>query len=955
MNSALIEQYKKDDSQELELRFKDITRAAFESIFASAREKHGEPKIELSVNIISKNVTGKTIRDDGQYIRRIVFDQSTPISDTYHYKNRVLRQISHDNSFLRYNVDLSTEKDITKFATSRDAMVRFKARCSFGIPVGAAQWRLDMTLVKQATLGDLESSMKTVRDNMFKSLTADNFIARASSQGFARMTTNTGSSTSPGQTLGRSTSQFEVELEHISGEPVPADAASAVFILANPKYLTEISYQEEINHIAAFIGAESNHRSIFRLKQLGNQVIAINKTSYYAELFPPVGMYLTPKLDGERVIVSVRGGRARVMKSDSFEEILPTKSSAKSDLKNSSKQDSSSTNDPAEVVHPATIVDGELLDGTVHIFDVIAVSGENISRLTFEQRYEKAESAAEIVSEYIPAVVKPVRVIVEPHKDIKAVWDAAGGDSAVELSMAKDDNTKSTKSKDTKSVKPVDGLIFIRPGSNYKETQNYKWKPYRLNTIDFLVIDCPAKLRGIAPYISKAKNLYLLLVGINKPLYDKLGLERLPYLPQYSGYFPVQFSPSMNPLAYIWHSDLPDLNMKIVELARNDDNTEWVFNKVREDRKIEENYFGNDFKIAELTYANYVDRFELSDLWKPTSYFTKNASDIYLAGNKLRRYCIHVLLKNNLVNANRIIDAAAGRGADIGRYQQIGVANALFIDIDASAIAELVRRKFTTDKRPPRINRRDQDGAHGGRQAYDGNEMTSQVDRFLTTPSQVDRFRGAVNDTRIRGGSIRPTVEKRSMVVHTLVADLKTKNDELIAATYQYGYSPNTVDGVVCNFALHYMCDTIDNLRNMLIFVSKMLKVGGVFIFTVMDGAAVFELLRGMETGQQWEVRENVIKYAIKKEFVGDKLTPAGQMISVKLPFSDEMYKEPLCNVDVVIAEAKKLKLELEVNSSMTEYLEGFTRVNASLADRLTPDDKKYISLHRGVTMRRVK
>src|SRR5690606_13553113 len=102
-----------------------------------------------------------------------------------------------------------------------------------------------------------------------------------------------------------------------------------------------------------------------------------------------------------------------------------------------------------------------------------------------------------------------------------------------------------------------------------------------------------------------------------------------------------------------------------------------------------------DFKVAELTYMNYIDVFKFEDLFvRPKSYFMKVASEAYLSADKYKRFVISLLIRNNLSGLNWVLDAAAGRGADLHRYQEVGVKNLLAIDADASAIAELIRRKF---------------------------------------------------------------------------------------------------------------------------------------------------------------------------------------------------------------------------------------------------------------------
>jgi hypothetical protein len=426
------------------------------------------------------------------------------------------------------------------------------------------------------------------------------------------------------------------------------------------------------------------------------------------------------------------------------------------------------------------------------------------------------------------------------------------------------------------------------------------------------------------------------------------------FIPQYrhlfpdaaGAYFPIQFSPSANPLAYLYYHDTKkhgEIDRQIIELARTEDNTEWIFHHVRTDRKLEKNYFGNDFRIAELTFLNYIDPFNFEELWQPSgSYFTKQASDIYSASNKFKRYVISTLLKDNLSMAKWVIDEAAGRGGDLHRYQEIGVENALFIDVDPTAIAELVRRKFAFSA----VKKR-----HVRKWFTDERKKQGGVDRPQETRvvTQYDR----IHDTEYEKLIVK---DVKSLTVHTLVADLKSPAKDLIASTFQFGLNTGLCDGIVCNFALHYMCDTIEHLRNLLIFNAKMLKVDGVFIFTVMDGKKVFDLLKNLSRGQQWESRENgVLKYAIKKDFAGDKLASSGQMISVLLPFSDEMYQEPLCNIDTVISEAHKLGFEVELNSSMNTYIDKFAKIDRALYDRLTAEDKEYIGLHSYVSLRKIR
>ena len=157
--NELIAKYKTEniglgkDSIELEIRFKDITRDAFESIYESVKtsKAFSNPTLECSVNVISENVFERNVAgksDDTQYIRKMTFTDGNVTADTYMSKQRLTRPVQV-NDYIKYAVSLAKESAIKKFATSTNALLRFKIRVSFDYkeddkPV----WRLDLTAVK---------------------------------------------------------------------------------------------------------------------------------------------------------------------------------------------------------------------------------------------------------------------------------------------------------------------------------------------------------------------------------------------------------------------------------------------------------------------------------------------------------------------------------------------------------------------------------------------------------------------------------------------------------------------------------------------------------------------------------------------------------------------------------------------------------------------------------------
>lgn len=885
---------------ELELRFKDVTRASFESLYAGIRAdpEFGRGALECSINIISENILerGKDRPDDTQYIYKISFLRGVKSAESYMQKTKLARSVTmHD--YIKYSVGISRETTIGKFSTSIGALVRFKVRLSFDYTAGnkpgvqgTPRWRFDLTAIKQGTLADLGPMMQTLRDGIFRpSLGVDNFLQELD---YDLLTS------------------FEVEIEHIG------DAADLtvedlgivkkLYTLINPEYLGEIAYQEEIYNVAKYIvPADMLSRfktPEYRLKKLSNQVTGLTKTAYYNEIYPPTGYYLTDKIDGIRCIISVSGDRCRFL-TDTLREITV-------DTKFADQVADS------EMVHRA---DGTY---TLWLFDVICAEGKNVSGEAMSVRLGYLPVVCAVINHFLPPGCKAVpkqyvRLGENLEAEIREIFDAP------------------------REYK-IDGLILSNPANSYYETKNYKWKPTSQITIDFLAIECPRMLLGVLPYIAiEGYRLHLLFVGVKRAQMNGLGMGFLPNYKsifpdtrQHGDYFPIQFSPSIDPLAYLYyHKGDEVIDRRVIELART--GHWWNFVRIREDRKMERGYYGNDYRVAELNYTNYIDPFELSDLWSPrTGYFTKASTGIHVAPNKFKRFVISNLIRDNFTGAKWIIDLAAGRGADLHRYQECGVENALFIDIDPSAIAELIRRKF------------DYKAAMGRGKGWFAKRGGAEV----SIPA-YDR----VHDIEFSKVIVKET---KTLTIHTLITDLKIPTRELVDKTAQFGIRPGLIDGMMCNFAFHYLCDTCDHMRGILRFIAQMLRLGGVFIFITMDGRRIFELLRDVPVGGTWKAldpQSAAVKYAITKKYVGDRLSHAGQNIAVLLPFTNEAYEEPLCVIETVIAEAGKLGMECVHNQSLSTYMSSFQRADRVLYEALGDVDREYIDLFKYVMLRKAK
>lgn len=867
-----------DTNVELEIRIKNITFELFSNVYtaiisniSSKTIMFHNPTVETTINIISENIYERgSKKDDTKYIRRMEFKQGKFYKETYHTKTPICKSV-YVNDFMKYVVGLSEEKNIKEFSSNVGSLVRIKNRVSFDYGVKQPyDWRFDITAVKTGRMSDMGPMLKTYCGTAFaQNVNHINYLQK--------LNTNI-------------TNTFELEIEYIGKKPINIglfDVVKVLFSMAKPNYLEESQYANAVYDVAKILYANSPNLIKFKQewgqKQLLNQALSISKNTYYS-LWPIKNYYITEKTDGLRVLVSVMNKNLTLIYSDKIERL-------------------------GDVQCYDMMLDGEYLDNTVNVFDILMVDGKLTVNDSFELRISKVSELKDITAKLPVKITYKQYIYVEKPDDIKQIVPKL--------------NDK------------TDGIIIVEPGKSYKDTKNYKWKPFDLNTIDFMVVKPPSKMMGIKPYIDvPGYELFILFVGIRHEMRVNFGMGLLSQynniFPDVPGeYYPIHFCPSAHPLAYIYYHNnkLPKINNNdIVELSRAS-NAEiesnidhWKFHKIRQDRKHNKNYYGNDFKTAELIYNNVIDEFKLEDLWtSPSSYFNKHADEMYSASNKYKRYIISSLFTRYLKHLQWVVDIAAGRGADLHRYQEIGVENCLFIDRDKTAIAELINRKLSY------VPRR-----------YVGGNSSPYVNiNGIEYPNMI-------------------TKDNHNMTTHILVADLKTPYDQLLSKCLQFGVIPDNVNAIVCNFALHYMCDTHNSLHNVLKYVSKLLCINGLFIFTVLDGQSVFNVL-AKNNGNYQLYDNDRLKFGIYKKFKSDKLADVGQIIETILPFSGEKYEEPICNIQYVVEESKKFGFELLVNESMADNMENFATVNKLIYNKLTHTDKEYIQLYHYVVLKKIK
>jgi len=325
-----------------------------------------------------------------------------------------------------------------------------------------------------------------------------------------------------------------------------------------------------------------------------------------------------------------------------------------------------------------------------------------------------------------------------------------------------------------------------------------------------------------------------------------------------------------------WHNtvDNLDLDNKIVELLYN---KEWQLVRVRNDRADEfetKNYFGNNFKVAELIWRNYSNTLTLDllcaklETFTNDFYFKVHNSDKHRCVRKFNNMVKSMLIERLAVNFTPnawVVDLGCGKGQDLHKYiKSTNIKNVLMIDNNENNLCEIIERKYT----------------------YAYNNKLDNMSLGIYIQNLNLNANAAVNYNNIKQINMY----------------LQKKETKLI----------------VCNFAIHYFVSE-NQLDNFIELVDSLLPSGGRFLFTCLNGEEIYKLLStGDGTFTPWGDGE---KYLIKPRFT-NKTFVGGEEIDILLPFSNNtMYKESLVNLSLVEKKLKKKKIMLESQANFAQAL----------------------------------
>lgn len=801
---------------------------------------------------------------NGRDVKQMVFINGEQQKDKMiHYtKTPVLSPITMlHRSLPAYRLAVGFETPIKEFAVSSAERARIRLRYTITLD----EWQIDITLLKTIEDFSNPANLKTAKNTMLFPITTANFIEKAPwdkaevieleleyiGKRFTAKSLLFADSLFDGTALNEQFVRDEsMEEWGIATTSNQSSSSSSNSISAE--------YQSVIYQIAQLIRKHDAYKFKHAdgLKQLSNQVIELDKNMFLQDVLHSIGNYfITDKIDGTRAMVYVNGTDVFVVSKD-----LTRFSLENNDL-------------------GVCIFDTEEYKDSYYIFDVMMIGGKQVSNLPFTDRMTYFEQAAKLHPKF--KTKEFLRLTADFKKEI-ATW------------------------KKRKTPYETDGIILTPATEPYDTMTVYKYKPIEKLSIDFLIKKCPDRLLGIAPYVKKpGYTLYLLFSGVRSDSFIQQRLQFIKFyeelFPHIDGnnlpkYFPIQFEPSDFTFGYLYWDKKDNLDGEVGEfvcgkcinghLSIDDPFGMWTLHKIRSDRKSDVargNYFGNNYKIAELTWMSYKEPLVIEEL-ETTNYFQEHDNPLQKATRNFNSF-VKAQIFEQFAGTEWTIDLASGKGQDLRRYSTYKFRNVAFMEIDNVALLELIKRKHELRESPP----------------------------------------------------IR-------ILAHQL--DLNAKFTDNITKLEDIKLPTEGVDLIMCHFAFHYFLADKKSLINVGKFIQHFLKPGGRFVFTTFDAKAVVQLLNENKGEWTVKTGEH-IKYSIKKQYTTTFLDLIGQKVDVLLPFSNsQYYTEYLVNIDYISDELAKLGFTLENDQAFGEYLESYKKKNPMGFAAMNADDKKYSGLY---------
>ncbi len=617
----------KSTGSELEIRYKPDLQE-----FISVLRSRNDWTPETTVNVLLENNVIYTLKYSG----------SNVVSREYTKKSR----IGHVY-YMGMKVNVASEEKVEKPSSGTLSHVRFKYRLS----AQDGDFRYDVTLVGTGKFSGVDKISPVAGEVFTPYHNVEKFIEHCQTL----------------FTTGRY--GFEIEAEY-TGTGVPAVGVINTTIDKLYSMMGSNPAEKYLKYITAIVYGNPTQHSI------GRKPITMGRKEWTQDVMTNLSQYFCSlKADGLRSFVYMAGDVAVYIDTEvnnirdkKINKHSPPRVGGCSDVFGGGirRQD---IYKPADL----SIFEAERVGDKLYIYDVLYISGENVTDKNYSARVEHIDTA---VSMCAPMGSKKPQLNITSPEMITDICD-------------------------TKVDFPTDGLIFTRDGDNYAQTIKYKWKPAEQNTVDFLVLGVPDDMK-IEEF---ARGDNILCVGINNnqkdramitflPEFDKILQHNGVVVVENSGYFPIHFTTRKYPQQYIYtpggrEPATPYIGEFTVHFSDNVAPV-YTFYRARPDKVGE---YGNNYSVAQQIVTGAVNPLTIEEMTSTTHYFKQHNSTLYLATRRFNSHVKRELIKQYVSGV--VIDLASGKGQDINKYVSAGVKKLIMVDRDELAIQELQSRART--------------------------------------------------------------------------------------------------------------------------------------------------------------------------------------------------------------------------------------------------------------------
>lgn len=264
------------------------------------------------------------------------------------------------------------------------------------------------------------------------------------------------------------------------------------------------------------------------------------------------------------------------------------------------------------------------------------------------------------------------------------------------------------------------------------------------------------------------------------------------------------------------------------------------------------------------------------DVMKNNVYYSRNISrkkilskpmlDFHNRGIKSRLFS---LFKNKNYS---LVDLASGKGGDLHKWMEARYTKVVGFDINLDNIMN------------------NEDGAY--RRLYQSKKNEGRDTHILFIQKDVSKPWSEID-----------SIENETMFdLYRLVSDKTNPKPTIPRNAIKFKNSLRDGFNVAsCQFAIHYMFRDIDTLKTYCQNVDEVLKPGGYFIGTCLDGTKVASILDDSPTGKMTGKQDENTLWMIEKKYEGDfKSNTPGQTISVYVESINKIYDEYLVDLDLL-------------------------------------------------------